>query len=84
MINMKILDFVTGVCPSTVECEIKDGKIYNLKFDKGCHGNSQFISRLVEGRTIEEIISIAKGIECGKKGTSCGDQLARILESRIK
>lgn len=69
-----------GVCPSEVTFELKDDKIYNLKFNKGCSGNSQFISKLVEGKNKDEIISIAKGIQCGNKCTSCADQLAKVLE----
>lgn len=34
---------------------------------------------LVEGRTIDEVIEMLKGIECGVKGTSCPDQVARAL-----
>ena len=41
-------------------------------------------SRLVEGRTIDEVIEMLKGIECGVKGTSCPDQVARALENYKK
>lgn len=39
---------------------------------------------LVEGRTIDEVIEMLKGIECGVKGTSCPDQVARALENYKK
>ena len=46
----------------------------------GCHGNTQGVSRLVEGMKIDEVIKRLKGILCGNKGTSCPDQLAKALE----
>ena len=30
--------------------------------------------------TVEEVIKRLKGIECGRKGTSCPDQIATALE----
>ena len=42
------------------------------------------IHKLVEGRKIEEVIKMLKGIPCGVKGTSCPDQLSRALEEIIK
>ena len=38
------------------------------------------ISKLVEGRDINDVISTLKGIKCGFKETSCADQLAKALE----
>jgi hypothetical protein len=37
------------------------------------------IPKLVDGQTVEWIESKIKGVECGFKGTSCGDQLARAV-----
>ena len=35
------------------------------------------------GKPAEEIISILKGTTCGKRPTSCPDQLARALQEAI-
>ena len=56
----------------------------SLKIVGGCPGNTVGVSRLVEGRTIDEVIEMLKGIECGVKGTSCPDQVARALENYKK
>lgn len=77
---MEELFFISGVCPSTVKYRIEDGKIYDLKFDKGCQGNSTFITKLVEGMEVEKVIELAEGIQCGKKGTSCANELAKTLK----
>ena len=44
-------------------------------------GNGVGVSKLVEGMKIEEAIKKLKGIQCGLKGTSCPDQLAKALEN---
>ena len=70
----------SGVCSSEIEFDIEDGKVKNVKYTGGCNGNLKALSALVEGETKEKIISKLKGITCGRKGTSCSDQLAKALE----
>lgn len=71
----------TGVCSRQINIEISDdGKIKDISFIGGCNGNLKGISALAKGRTPEEVIGVLKGIQCGFKGTSCPDQLARALE----
>lgn len=70
-----------GTCSQKIFYDITpDGKLTNVSFLGGCNGNLQAISKLVEGKPIDEVISLLKGIKCGFKQTSCGDQLARALE----
>ena len=67
----------SGVCARTINFDIDDnGIITAVEFDGGC-------SRLVVGKPAEEIISILKGTTCGKRPTSCPDQLARALQEAI-
>lgn len=69
-----------GTCSTNIEFTVEDDKIYNVKYTNGCNGNLQGISRLVEGKEIDEVISKLKGIKCGFRQTSCPDQLAKALE----
>ena len=69
-----------GVCSQKIDFEIRDGKVYNVQFFGGCNGNTQGVSRLVEGMDVKEAISRMEGIQCGFKGTSCPDQLAKALK----
>ncbi len=74
----------SGTCSRKIEFEIDDaGLIRSVRFAGGCNGNLKGISAMVEGLTPESVISRLKGIECGVKGTSCPDQLARALESAL-
>lgn len=69
-----------GTCSSEINFDIKDNKLYNVKFTGGCNGNLKAISSLVNGQYINQVINKLKGITCNNKNTSCGDQLARALE----
>ena len=72
-----------GVCASTINFEVNDGKVTGVSFSGGCNGNLTAISRLVEGMEAEKVISILKGNKCGFKNTSCADQLAIALEQAL-
>jgi len=69
-----------GVCAGGIHFDIQDGKVTNVRFDGGCHGNTQGIAKLVEGMPPEEVISRLSGIRCRIKNTSCPDQLAKALQ----
>ena len=68
-----------GVCSRAIDIEVKDGIIESVKFTGGCNGNLQAIPKLVEGMTVDEVVSRISGISCNGRGTSCGDQLAKAL-----
>ena len=69
-----------GVCSQLMDIEVDGGKIISVKVMGGCSGNSQGLSRLLEGMEIDEAISRLDGIKCGYKNTSCPDQLAKALK----
>ena len=77
---MKYTYQTQGVCSQAIEFELENGIIHGVEFFGGCNGNLKAISKLVEGKPADEIISILKGNTCGSKLTSCADQLARALE----
>lgn len=70
-----------GTCSREILIEVDNtGVVRNVKFIGGCHGNTQGISKLVEGMKLDDVISKLKGIDCNGRGTSCPDQLAKALE----
>ena len=73
-----------GVCSMQMIFEIENNIIKKLKIIGGCPGNTVGVSKLVEGRNIDEVIEMLKGIPCGIKGTSCPDQVAIALENYKK
>ena len=78
-----ILEKLSGVCAESVEIKIDGALISEIKFNKGCSGMGQALTRLTENHPVETIIKRLKNIKCGKRKTSCPDQVARILEDMI-
>ncbi|MCL2852892.1 MAG: TIGR03905 family TSCPD domain-containing protein [Defluviitaleaceae bacterium] len=72
-----------GVCSTKIDFELKDGVIKSVEFTKGCDGNLKAISSLLVGMNAHDAVARLKGIQCGKRPTSCSDQLARALEQAI-
>jgi uncharacterized protein (TIGR03905 family) len=72
-----------GTCSKKIVFDVRDGRVYNVSFERGCEGNLKAISTLAEGMEAKELIAKLKGIDCGGKGTSCGDQFARALEEAL-
>ncbi|MBE6935327.1 MAG: TIGR03905 family TSCPD domain-containing protein [Ruminococcaceae bacterium] len=75
---------VSGVCSRSVEFDIEDGIVKNVVFEGGCNGNTQGVARLAEGMKAEEIVARLSGVTCGRKPTSCPDQLAKAIEKALK
>lgn len=73
-----------GVCSMRMVFNIENNIVKRLKIIGGCPGNTVGVSKLVEGKNIEEVIQMLKGIPCGNKGTSCPDQIAIALEEYKK
>ena len=69
------------VCSKQIDIQIKDGIIESVVYTRGCDGNAKGIGALIKGMSVEEAIRRLEGITCGKRPTSCPDQLARILKS---
>ena len=81
MIYLRYSYKTKGTCSREILIEVDNtGIVRNVKFIGGCHGNTQGISKLVEGMKIDDVISKLKGIDCNGRGTSCPDQLAKALE----
>ena len=69
-----------GVCSSQMIIDIEDDHITQVQVLKGCHGNSQGVAALLRGMSVDEAILRLEGITCGRKNTSCPDQLAQALK----
>ena len=75
---MSVINYKTrGVCSREIIIDVEDNIIKDVKFIGGCHGNTQGISTLVKA------IRRLRGICCGRKSTSCPDQLAKALKENV-
>jgi len=69
-----------GTCSQLIEIKTEDGVINEVRYTGGCPGNLLAIGELVKGMKVTEAIERLDGIRCGKKQTSCADQLAQALK----
>ena len=67
------------VCSQQIKFNIDGNVITDVAFLGGCNGNLKAVSKLVDGMTVEEIEAKLKGNTCGRRPTSCADQLAKAV-----
>ena len=73
----------TGVHSKSIEFDIEDNIVKNVQIIGGCDGNNKGMAALAEGRTVDDVIALLSGIPCGKRPTSCPDQLAKAVAEAI-
>lgn len=70
-------DYITeNVCSQVISFDIDDDIITNISFMGGCNGNLKAISKILDGWTVDKIEEYLRGNICGRRPTSCADQLA--------
>lgn len=68
-------------CCKEIRFDLNANIVSNIEFlGGGCPGNLQALPRILDGMTVEEIQTKLGGINCGIKGTSCADQLAKAVK----
>ena len=73
-------DYLTeGTCSQAISMDLDGDVVRNIQFYGGCDGNLKAISRLVDGWTVDQIADKLTGVTCGRKRTSCSDQLAKAV-----
>lgn len=73
-----------GVCSRQIDIVLENDIIKSVVYAGGCDGNLKGIGSLLKGMKRTDAISKLKGITCGRKQTSCPDQLALTLEALEK
>ena len=68
-----------GTCSREIDFDVRDGKIGEVRFVGGCPGNALGLAALLHGMSVDEAIARLDGIRCGRRSTSCPDQLATAL-----
>lgn len=68
-----------NTCSQVISFDIEGNIVKNIEFLGGCDGNLKAISKILDGATVEEIESKLLGNTCGRRPTSCADQLARAV-----
>lgn len=70
-----------NTCSQMISLDLNGDVVTNISFLGGCDGNLKAISKLVDGWTVEQIESKLAGNLCGRRPTSCADQLAKAVRA---
>ncbi len=75
-----------GICSSLIKVFIDEetNTVKSVAILGGCHGNLTAIMRLLKGKSVQECVESLEGIKCGRRGTSCPDQVAKALWMYLK
>ena len=69
----------SGTCARKIIIDLDGDTVQSVQFKGGCNGNLKGLSTLAVGQKATDLINSLGNIECGDKGTSCPDQLAKAL-----
>ena len=73
-----------GTCSVQTKVELNpDHTIKSVKVLGGCDGNLKGIASLLPGMKAEDAITRMEGIRCGRKATSCPDQISQALKGAL-
>ena len=78
-------DYLTkNTCSQIISLDLDEGNVVrNISFMGGCNGNLKTMSMLLDGQTADEIEGKLGGITCGRRDTSCPDQLSIALKEAL-
>lgn len=68
-------------CATNIKLDIEGDVVRNIVFTGGCNGNLKAIPIILDGWTVDQIEEKCKGITCGRRPTSCADQLAHAVRA---
>ena len=74
----------SGTCSKQTNFVLNDDHtIKSVQIMGGCDGNLKGIAKLLPGMKAEDAIARMEGTTCGRKPTSCPDQIAQALKSAL-
>jgi len=68
-----------NTCATQIKLDIDGDIVTNIEFAGGCNGNLKTIPMLIDGWKVDKIEEKLAGITCGRRPTSCADQLAKAV-----
>ena len=72
-----------NTCAQMISFDIDGDVIRNREFYGGCNGNLKAIAKLLDGWTVDKIEQMLLGNTCGRRPTSCADQLAKAVRAAV-
>lgn len=77
-------DYLTeNTCSKVISFDLDGDVVRNISFMGGCDGNLKTIPLLLDGWSVDQIENKLSGIQCGRRGTSCSDQLTKAVRAGL-
>lgn len=76
---MRYAYLTENTCSQMITFDLNENVVTNIEYTGGCNGNLKTIQLLLDGFTVEQIENKLAGLECGRRKTSCSDQLAKAV-----
>ena len=71
--------FTEFTCSKVISLDLDGKTVHNVVFTGGCDGNLKMIAKIVDGWTVDQIAEKMSSNTCGRRPTSCADQLAKAV-----
>ncbi|MBQ3049540.1 MAG: TIGR03905 family TSCPD domain-containing protein [Oscillospiraceae bacterium] len=68
-----------NTCAQFISFNLEGNVVTDIEFYWGCNGNLKALAKLLDGSTVETIEEKLLGNTCGRRSTSCADQLAKAV-----
>lgn len=81
--NMDYVYRTQNTCSTEIKLHLEGNKVSNSVFTGGCNGNLKAIPLLVDGMTVEELEVKLGGLKCGRRPSSCCDQLVAAAKEAL-
>lgn len=78
---MTIMYKPKDICARGMKVSVENGIVTAVEIDGGCDGNHKGLIALLNGMPADEAVRRMRGITCGRRPTSCPDQLAIAIEA---
>lgn len=72
-----------GTCARRITASAENGVVTGVEIVGGCDGNHKGVAALVKGMELKDAIARMRGIKCGRRETSCPDQLSYALQQLL-
>ena len=77
-------DYVTeNTCSKVISFDLEGDIVKNISFMGGCDGNLKAIPLILDGWSVDQIEEKLTGVQCGRRGTSCSDQLEKAVRAGL-
>lgn len=73
-----------NTCSTKITFDLDGDTVRDISFVGGCMGNLQTIEKLLDGFTVSQIEEKCGAVLCGRRETSCSDQLSIAVRKRVR